>query len=83
MNKLIYISAPWCGPCKMFGPVMAKIAESGIPVQKLDADKDQSSVMKYGVRSIPTVVKVDASGNMIDKFVGVKSLGEIKSFYNG
>ena len=83
MNKLIYISAPWCGPCKMFGPVMAKIAESGIPVQKLDADKDQSSVMKYGVRSIPTVVKVDASGNMIDKFVGVKNLGEIKSFYNG
>jgi len=83
MNKLIYISAPWCGPCKMFGPVMDKVAESGIPVQKLDADKDQSAVMQYGVRSIPTVVKVDASGNMVDKFVGVKNLGEIKSFYNG
>lgn len=83
MNKLVYISAPWCGPCKMFGPVMNKVAESGIPVQKLDADKDHSAVMQYGVRSIPTVVKVDANGNMIDKFVGVKNLGEIKSFYNG
>tara|TARA_B110000238_G_C15937988_1_gene357669 strand:- start:391 stop:642 length:252 start_codon:yes stop_codon:yes gene_type:complete len=83
MNKLIYISAPWCGPCKMFGPVMAKIAESGIPVQKLDADKDQESVMKYGVRSIPTVVKVDANGVVLGKFVGVKNLEEIKSFYHG
>jgi len=35
MNKLIYISASWCGPCKMFGPVMAKVADSGIPVQKI------------------------------------------------
>ena len=83
MNKLIYISAPWCGPCKMFGPVMAKISESGIPVQKLDADKDQSSIIQYGVRSIPTVVKVDANGNMIDKFVGVKTQQEIINFYNG
>ena len=83
MNKLVYISATWCGPCKMFAPVMAKVAESGIPVQKLDADKDQESVMKYGVRSIPTVVKIDSSGNVLDRFVGVKNLEEIKSFYNG
>jgi thioredoxin-like negative regulator of GroEL len=67
----------------MFGPVMAKVADSGIPVQKLDADKDQSAVMQYGVRSIPTVVKVDANGNMIDKFVGVKTQQEVINFYNG
>ena len=83
MSKLVYISASWCGPCKMFGPVMAKVADYGIPVQKLDADKDQSSVMQYGVRSIPTVVKVDANGNMIDKFVGVKTQQEVINFYNG
>ena len=83
MNKLVYISAGWCQPCKMFAPVMAKVADSGIPVQKLDADKDQSSVMQYGVRSIPTVVKVDGNGNMIDKFVGVKTQQEVINFYNG
>ena len=81
--KLVYISATWCGPCKMFAPIMAKVAELGIPVEKMDADKDQSSVMKYGVRSIPTVLKVDSSGNEVGRFVGVKNLEEIKSFYHG
>jgi len=39
--------------------------------------------MQYGVRSIPTVVKVDANGNMVDKFVGVKTQQEVINFYNG
>ena len=83
MNKLVYISAVWCGPCKQFGPTMSKVTESGIPVQKLDADKDNDAVIKYGVRSIPTVVKVDSNGNQIDKFVGVKQFQQVIDFYNG
>jgi thioredoxin-like negative regulator of GroEL len=83
MNKLIYVSAAWCGPCKTFGPIMSKVAESGVPVQKMDADTDSSAVMKYGVRNVPTVLKVDAGGNMIDKFVGVKSIQQVIDFYNG
>ncbi|MDA9268297.1 thioredoxin family protein [bacterium] len=82
MNKLIYISAEWCNPCKMFGPVMSEVASSGIPVEKLDADRDQNIVMKYGVRNIPTVVKVDANGNALGKFVGSKSKQEVINFYN-
>ena len=83
MNKLIYISATWCGPCRTFSPIMSKVAESGVPVQKMDADKDQEIVMKYGVRNIPTVLKVDAEGNMIDKFIGVKTAQQVIDFYNG
>ena len=83
MNKLIYISATWCGPCRTFGPIMSKVAESGVPVQKMDADDDKEVVMKYGVRNIPTVLKVDAEGNMISKFVGVKTAQQVIDFYNG
>ena len=83
MNKLIYISATWCGPCRTFSPIMSKVAESGVPVQKMDADKDQEIVMKYGVRNIPTVLKLDAEGNMIDKFIGVKTAQQVIDFYNG
>ena len=82
MNKLIYISATWCGPCRTFSPIMSKVAESGVPVQKMDADEDKEAVIKYGVRNIPTVLKVDAEGNMISKFVGVKTAQQVIDFYN-
>ena len=82
MNKLIYVSATWCGPCRQFGPIMDKVAVTGIPVQKMDADKDQQSIAKYGVRSVPTVVKVDSNNNEISRLVGVKSESEVIEFYN-
>jgi thioredoxin-like negative regulator of GroEL len=81
MNKLIYVSAPWCGPCKQFGPVMNRVSET-IPVQKVDADADTEIVTKYGVRNIPTVLKVNANGDLISKFVGVKTEQQVKDFYN-
>ena len=83
MNKLIYISASWCGPCKTFGPVMNQVAESGIPVTKVDADRDQQVLVDFQVRSVPAVIKVDSSGKMLDKFIGVKSMEEVLNFYNG
>ena len=82
MNKLIYISATWCGPCRLFSPIMNKIAASGIPVVKMDADEDQQSVAKYRVRSVPTVIKVDLNGNEISRFTGAKSESEVIEFYN-
>jgi|TARA_B100001063_G_C16740956_1_gene544755 thioredoxin-like negative regulator of GroEL len=82
MNKLIYVSAIWCGPCRQFGPIMDKVAATGIPVQKMDADKDQQSIAKYGVRSVPTVVKVDSNNNEISRLVGVKLESEVIEFYN-
>jgi len=81
MNKLIYVSAPWCGPCKQFGPVMNRVSET-IPVQKVDADADTEIVAKYGIRNIPTVLKVNANGDLLDKFVGVKTEQQVKDFYN-
>lgn len=83
MNKLIYISASWCQPCKMFGPVMEKVAATGIPVTKVDADQDQQALVDFQVRSVPAVIKVDGSGKMLDKFIGVKSMQEVLNFYNG
>ena len=82
MNKLIYISATWCGPCRLFNPVMNKVAASGIPVVKMDADKDQQSIAKYGVRSVPTVIKVDSNDNEISRLIGAKSESEVTAFYN-
>jgi len=83
MNKLVYISATWCGPCKTFGPTMEKVAGTGIPVQKVDADHNKPVLADYQIRSIPAVIKVDSSGKMLDKFIGVRSMQEVVDFFNG
>jgi thioredoxin 1 len=80
--KLIYFSAPWCGPCKTFGPIMEQVSRT-YQVQKVNVDQDTTLSTKYGIRNVPTVVKVDANGNMVDKFVGVKSMEQIGRFING
>ena len=82
MNKLIYVSATWCGPCRQFGPTMDRVASSGIPVQKMDADDDQKSLIQYGIRSVPTVIKVNANGEEISRISGARSEQEIVEFYN-
>lgn len=64
--------APWCGPCKMLGPVLEEVAnevEGKIKITKLNVDDNQSIAMEYGVASIPTVL-VFKKGELIDKFIG-------------
>jgi len=78
--KLLYFSAPWCGPCKVLGPTMAS---SGLPYQKVDVDNDTELSTKYGIRNVPTLVKIDTSGNEISRIVGNRPLMEIKDWYNG
>jgi|DEB0MinimDraft_10_1074344.scaffolds.fasta_scaffold24613_4 thioredoxin 1 len=81
--KLLYFSAPWCGPCKMFGPIMEKVQASGVPVEKVNVDEDQDLSIKYEIRNVPTVVKINPKGEVVDKFTGAKSQQDVINFYNG
>jgi len=80
MSKILYFSALWCNPCKILAPTMEK---SGLPYQKIDIDRDTELSVKYGVRSVPTLIKVDAKGNEISRLVGNNPLEKIQSWYNG
>jgi|TARA_R110000851_G_scaffold332169_1_gene507628 thioredoxin 1 len=80
MNKIYYFSADWCGPCKMLGPVMER---SGLPYQKVNVDNDQELSTKYGIRNVPTLVKVNSNGDELDRLVGAQPLEQIKNWYNG
>jgi len=64
--------APWCGPCRMLGPVIEEVAnelEGKMKVTKLNVDENQSIAIEYNVASIPTVL-VFKNGKIIDKFIG-------------
>ena len=48
----------------------------------MDADDDQKSLIQYGIRSVPTVIKVNAIGEEISRISGARSEQEIVEFYN-
>ena len=51
--------AEWCGPCKMSAPALEEISDEmgeQVTIAKLNIDENQNIAMKYGVRSIPTLI---------------------------
>jgi thioredoxin 1 len=82
MKQLWYFSAPWCGPCKMFGPTMDRVASQGIPVKKVNIDYEPDASTKFGIRSVPTVILVE-NEQEVSRFVGAKSEQQVIDFYNG
>ena len=79
--KYLYFSAPWCGPCKMFGPVMERVGQT-VPVQKINVDENQDLAMQYSIRSVPTVVLVDESGKEFARQTGVQQEKMLLEQYN-
>lgn len=69
--KYLYFSAPWCGPCRMLGPRMERVAEQ-VTVEKQNIDENSELAQQYFVRSIPTVILVDSEGVEQERFVGLK-----------
>ena len=66
--------APWCGPCRMMGPVIEKFAEEfdgKYIVGKVNIDEEEELAEKFGVMSIPTI-KVFKNGAETGSALGVQ-----------
>jgi len=64
--------APWCGPCKMFGPIFESVSsiKNDVKFCKLNVDEDNENISKeYGVMSIPTVI-LFKDGKEINRNIG-------------
>tara|TARA_B100000676_G_scaffold131809_1_gene130914 strand:+ start:918 stop:1238 length:321 start_codon:yes stop_codon:yes gene_type:complete len=73
-NSVVLVDfwAEWCGPCRMIAPMIEELAndyDGKAVIGKLDVDNNQESSVKFGVRSIPTLL-VFKDGEMVDRHVG-------------
>ena len=81
---LVDFWAVWCGPCKAIAPVLEEIAveyKGKIKVGKVDVDKNQNTSIKYGVRSIPTLLLMK-DGEVVNQLVGAVPKSNITDILN-
>jgi len=76
--------AEWCGPCRMITPIIEELAkdfDGKATVGKLNVDSNPQVSMKYGVRSIPTIL-ILKDGEVVDKQVGVTTKQALEAKIN-
>lgn len=69
---LIDVWAPWCGPCRMIGPVVEELAKEfagRVKVVKLNSDENQRIPSQYQIQGIPTLLFFN-NGQLVDRLVG-------------
>lgn len=73
--SLVDFWAPWCGPCRMVAPIIDELAQDfdgRANICKVNTDEQQDLAVKYGIRSIPTIL-IMKDGEIVDQVVGASS----------
>ena len=81
---LVDFWAPWCGPCKMMGPIVDELSEemSNVTIAKVNVDENNALSSKYNVLSIPTFI-LFKNGEVVDQFQGAMGKDALKGKIEG
>jgi thioredoxin 1 len=81
MKKVIRFTASWCQPCKMLASIIEEI-DTNIPIEVVDIDAHQDVAIEFGIRGVPTLIKIDENGNVTGRLVGLNTKNLIEEFIN-
>ena len=76
---LVDFWAPWCGPCRMQGPILEEVATTvgaKAVIAKINIDENTATAAQFGVQSIPTLI-LFKDGKVAKEFVGVQRKDEL------
>ncbi|MCI0130426.1 MULTISPECIES: thioredoxin [Enterococcaceae] len=81
---LVDFWAPWCGPCRMQGPILDGIAteyQDKVKIVKVNVDENPQTSQAHGIMSIPTLL-LKKDGQVVEQMVGVQQKPQLEQVFN-
>lgn len=76
--RVLKFSGEWCAPCKVLSATLERL---GLPVEEKDVEKDIHEATKRGIKTVPTLIKVDDNDVEIGRIQGTASEHALKEFF--
>lgn len=83
MTQLFYYSAPWCGPCQKFGPLVDQVTDDyDLEVLKINVDVHPEKAVSHNIWSVPVLI-LEKDGHAVGRLTGAVGEEVLRQFLEG